>query len=71
MPIYEFRCQKCQAEFEIFVTSSSEVGRVVCKKCGAREVAKQISTLAGRVSSGSGAKPAGPLSGCSVKPGFS
>lgn len=71
MPIYEFRCQKCRAEFEVVVTSVSAASEVVCKKCGAGEVVKQVSTLAGRVSSGAEARPAGALSGCSAKGGFS
>ena len=72
MPIYEYRCKDCETVFETFVSSCSEAHKVICRKCASKEVEKQISTFAGRLSGGSSSDaPAGALSGCSSKSGFS
>ncbi|MDA8165831.1 MAG: zinc ribbon domain-containing protein [Desulfobacteraceae bacterium] len=72
MPIYEFRCQKCNTLFETLVSSTSPE-EVACKQCGSKEVKKTISAASYRLSSSSsGSKiPAGALSGCSSRSGFS
>jgi putative FmdB family regulatory protein len=71
MPIYEFRCRKCDTLFEALVSSTSIEG-VVCKKCGSKEIKKTISAASYRLSSSSGSKiPSGALSGCSSGSGFS
>jgi putative FmdB family regulatory protein len=49
MPIFEFVCQECRQPFEELVRSSSAVEEVVCPSCGSRQVRKQISTFAARV----------------------
>lgn len=33
MPTYEFTCEKCETNFEVF-TSISKKGEVVCPECG-------------------------------------
>ena len=71
MPIYEYRCKDCETVFETFVSSISDADKVVCKKCGKKNVEKQISSFSSRLSSGAGSAPAGALSGCSSKSGFS
>ena len=71
MPIYEYRCRDCDTVFETFVSSISESDKVVCKKCESKDVEKQISTFASNVSGSTNAAPAGALSGCSSKSGFS
>ena len=71
MPIYEYRCKKCDTVFETFVSSISDADKVVCKKCQSKKVEKQISTFASRLSGNTGGAPAGALSGCSSKSGFS
>ena len=71
MPIYEYRCIDCETVFETFVSSISDADKVVCKKCGKKNVEKQISSFSSRLSSGSSSAPAGALSGCSSKSGFS
>jgi putative FmdB family regulatory protein len=71
MPIYEYRCKDCETVFETFVSSISDADKVVCKKCGKKNVEKQISSFSSRLSSGSSSAPAGALSGCSTKSGFS
>jgi putative FmdB family regulatory protein len=71
MPIYEYRCQECKGAFEIIVTAAETAVETVCPKCGSGAVKKTISASSFRISSGSGAIPAGALSGCSTKSGFS
>lgn len=71
MPIYEYRCKDCETVFETFVSSIADADKVLCKKCESRNVEKQISTFASRLSGSSTGAPAGALSGCSSKSGFS
>lgn len=71
MPIYEYKCRDCNANFEV-ITSASEQGNAVeCSKCGSRKVKKTISASSFRISSGHSSIPSGALSGCSSKTGFS
>ena len=71
MPIYEYLCKDCETVFETFVSSISDADKVECKKCGKKNVEKQLSSFSSRLSSGSSSAPAGALSGCSSKSGFS
>ncbi|MBU0674943.1 MAG: zinc ribbon domain-containing protein [Proteobacteria bacterium] len=71
MPIYEFKCQDCKTIFEVLTTSSTDPLSPVCTKCGGAKVNKTISAASLRVSSGSTSIPAGALSGCSSRSGFS
>lgn len=41
MPIFEYVCDTCDAEFEILVLRGSEA--VACPQCGSTSVAKQFS----------------------------
>ena len=43
MPIYEYRCGKCGAEFEKLVMSST--ANVDCPKCSSRKVQKKLSVF--------------------------
>lgn len=71
MPIYEFRCQECKALFEAIVASCEAIKDVTCKKCGSARVEKTISAGSFRIASSGSSIPAGALSGCSSKSGFS
>lgn len=51
MPIYEYICEKCKAEFEELVRSSD--AKVQCPECGSVRVEKLFSPFA-RSCSGSG-----------------
>jgi len=42
MPLYEFRCPKCDHEFEQIVFSSDK-GRMKCPKCGAPKPERLLS----------------------------
>ena len=71
MPLYEYRCQECNALFEAIVASSESTEAVHCKQCNSTNVKKTLSAASFRISSGSSSIPAGALSGCSSKSGFS
>ncbi len=43
MPIYEFECQKCKADFEELVFSST---KVECPECGSKKVKRLLSNFA-------------------------
>jgi putative FmdB family regulatory protein len=43
MPIYEFVCRKCKADFEELVMSQAE--KVACPKCGSKRVERAMSTF--------------------------
>jgi len=50
MPMYEFRCRKCGAEFEELLKRSDE--KVKCPKCGSTRLEKLFSRI-GAVRGGS------------------
>lgn len=70
MPIYEFKCQDCEETFESLVLIASAVDSVVCKHCGSGDIKKIISATSSAPAKGSPI-PAGALSGCSSRGGFS
>jgi putative FmdB family regulatory protein len=61
VPIFEYRCGRCGAEFEKLVGSSAAA--VTCPACASKKVAKRFSTFGSR-SSGK-FTPSGGGSGCS------
>ena len=46
MPIYEYRCQQCQAVESVFVRSVSSHTPPSCASCGNGEMARRMSTFA-------------------------
>lgn len=45
MPIYEFKCGECGAEFELLLKSKEEIGEVSCKVCGSLKVERLMSIV--------------------------
>jgi putative FmdB family regulatory protein len=43
MPIYEYRCEECGKDFEVFVRSPSQQASPICPKCGSHRVRKAMS----------------------------
>jgi|YelNatPaOPRAMG01_1025707.scaffolds.fasta_scaffold00770_19 putative FmdB family regulatory protein len=53
MPIYEYECQDCGEDFEIFVLSVSKADEVECPKCHSRNIKRKISLFGWAGSKGS------------------
>jgi len=56
MPIYEYRCEECEAPFEKLVKAFHEP--VACPDCGSATVERLLSTFA-MASTGSSPRPGG------------
>jgi putative FmdB family regulatory protein len=69
MPIYEYKCNECKQKFEAIVTSSL-IENVKCPQCKTANIKKIISAGSYRINRGN-ATPAGALSGCAARGGFS
>lgn len=58
MPIYEYKCEKCETRFEKLVRRSADEDQLSCPSCGERHLSQEYSTFAARAN---GAAPqAGP-----------
>lgn len=57
MPIYEFKCLKCNEVTEMLVKNSRDQLEMVCGTCGSENLERVISTI--NFSMGGGSKPAG------------
>ncbi len=74
MPIYEFKCQKCDRLFETIVLNSSPeaLKDIKCPDCSSFEVKKAVSASNIGLSSGSSSLSGMPsLGGCNPGSGFS
>ncbi|MFO8241023.1 MAG: zinc ribbon domain-containing protein [Dissulfuribacterales bacterium] len=58
MPIYEYKCEKCNKIFESFVLSSRNKEGIRCPACGSNDVRKMLSSFS--------SVSAGPVS-CSTR----
>jgi len=56
MPIYEFKCLKCEEFFELILMNKNEEAELKCPKCGSDEFERVISTTNFSMGSGSGGK---------------
>lgn len=45
MPIYEYRCKRCESHFERFHWRSREEDKILCPRCGSEEVEKTLSSF--------------------------
>lgn len=52
MPLFEYKCKKCNTVFEKLVIHSDD--KVVCENCGSEKAEKQLSTFAAKVNEGEG-----------------
>ncbi len=74
MPIYEYKCQKCKAQFEKLIGGCGIQSPQVCPGCGSKNIKKLVSTFS--CSSGdskkietSDANSGGCTSSCKTCPG--
>ena len=59
MPIFEFKCSKCEEFFEVIVMGSDDDKSLNCPKCKSQEFERVVSTInyaMGNSSSSSGGK---------------
>ncbi len=67
MPMFEFHCRKCGADFEELVATAADTAP--CPECGSRRVQKRVSTFAvageARQAGGGGCGGCGGGSKCS------
>ncbi len=45
MPIYEFKCQNCGTEFEVFFKNKEEISKVKCKNCDSENITRLMSIV--------------------------
>ena len=64
MPIYEYSCQDCAAQFEKFVRSMSSEVKVKCPECGGTHVKKGWSLFGTAAGNGGLASLSAPAVGC-------
>jgi len=53
MPVYEFRCSKCDQVFEVMGTYADREKAQTCPKCGSTEVKQAISLFSAKPPSSS------------------
>ena len=70
MPLYEYRCHECGAEFEMMLRFSEADRRPACPKCESSQTQKKLSTVAlsGTATSGSNSNSS---TSCGSRGGFS
>jgi putative FmdB family regulatory protein len=54
MPIFEYKCRKCDETFESFNQRASAIKPPVCPSCGSKDAERLVSVFSGRVEGGSG-----------------
>ena len=65
MPIYEYRCKKCQHKFDKLVPMSTDDSEIECPACH-EKLAERVVSLFGTTGSGSRSRSAGS---CAPAPG--
>ncbi len=62
MPIYEYQCQECGDEFELFVVNQRAADAATCPKCHSAKIQKKFSAFAASVGKRTGAPASSPAS---------
>ena len=63
MPLYEYHCEKCDANVELLVRSAEQ--KLECPECGGTRLTKLLSVVSGHVAAGGGAcRSTPPPAGC-------
>lgn len=70
MPLYEYRCQKCDKAFELLRRMSDADTGVECPKCASKRVTRQFSSFAAVGSGGASADVGCAKPGCGARTGF-
>ena len=45
MPIYEYRCNRCNREFSVLVLSQKDLSEVCCKGCKGNDISRILSRI--------------------------
>lgn len=69
MPIYEYSCGKCRAEFEQLVRSEVEERQLRCPECGGKRLERKLSVFAAHEGAAKSAPP-GPCGRCGEADGM-
>lgn len=64
MPIYEYHCRDCGAEFEELLLSTTRDAAVRCRGCDSRRVTRLLSAFAVSSSADSAVSETGPCGAC-------
>lgn len=64
MPIYEYRCKKCEAEFEMLRPMGDTGKSLKCPECGAAAPEKKLSVFAASSSASDSALPCASGASC-------
>jgi len=59
MPIYEFKCLKCDDFFELLVLGSDDKNLMKCPKCKSEDFERVLSTANYNMPGGAGSAPGG------------
>jgi putative FmdB family regulatory protein len=57
MPIYEFKCLKCEAFFEILVMNKDENAEMKCPECDSEDFERVISTTSHTINAAPSGQP--------------
>ncbi len=60
MPIFEFKCSKCEGFFELLVMNKGEETEMKCPACGSENFERVISTTSHVMADGTSGKSNGP-----------
>ncbi|MCX7794364.1 MAG: zinc ribbon domain-containing protein [Thermodesulfovibrionales bacterium] len=63
MPIYEYLCNRCKAEFMMLQKMGTSERDTECPKCGSKDVKKKLSSFSCSFSGGYGLSSSGGFSG--------
>lgn len=67
MPIYEYRCEKCAAQFEELVLSAGAATSVKCRQCNSSRVTKLMAAFAVHGGGPSQTAEPGPCGSCGAE----
>lgn len=53
MPIFEYRCEKCNSKFEVLHKSINHLDEVICPNCNSNKSKKLLSTFSASINGSS------------------
>ncbi|MCF7888301.1 MAG: zinc ribbon domain-containing protein [Candidatus Omnitrophica bacterium] len=64
MPIYNYLCKDCGEKFELLLGVTADKPKIVCKKCGSKNIKKEFSSFSMPNSSDGGTSGSCPTGTC-------